>query len=50
MAAKGHKVFISEYEAPEDFECIWSKEVTNSMNTTKTYKPTEKLFTIKSNR
>ena len=50
MAAKGHKVFISEYEAPEDFECIWSKEVTNSMNTTKTYKQTEKLFTIKSNR
>jgi DNA adenine methylase len=40
------KIFISEYEAPTDFECVWEKELTNSMNTTKTYKPTEKLFTI----
>lgn len=42
----GHKVYISEYEAPSDFTCIWQKEVTNSMNTTKTYKAIEKLFTI----
>ena len=40
----GHEVFISEYNAPDDFECIWEMEVTNSMNTTKTYKPIEKLF------
>lgn len=44
MTKIGHTVFISEYNAPDDFECIWSKEVTNSMNTTKTYKPIEKLF------
>lgn len=44
---EGHKVYISEYQAPEDFICIWSKEVTNSMNTKTTYKPTEKLFTLK---
>lgn len=44
--AKQHTIFISEYEAPPDFICVWSKEVTNSMNTTKTYKPVEKLFTI----
>lgn len=44
MTRNGHSVFISEYNAPDDFECIWSKEVTNSMNTTKTYKPIEKLF------
>lgn len=44
MTKDGHKVFISEYNAPSDFTCIWSKEITNSMNTTKTYKPTEKLF------
>jgi len=25
---------------------IWQKEVTNAMNTTKTYKPIEKLFKI----
>jgi DNA adenine methylase len=44
--SKNNKIFISEYNAPEDFKCIWSKEVTNSMNTTLTYKPIEKLFTI----
>ena len=44
MSSVGHKVFISEYNAPSDFKCIWKKEVTNSMSATKTYKPTEKLF------
>ena len=44
---EGHQVFVSEYNAPEDFECIWEMEVTNSMNTTKTYKPTEKIFKYK---
>jgi len=46
MSKNGHKVFISEYQAPNDFKCVWEKEVTNSMNTSKTYKPTERLFTI----
>ena len=44
---EGHQVFISEYNAPEDFECIWEMEVTNAMNTTKTYRPIEKLFKYK---
>lgn len=44
MSIKGHTVFVSEYNAPDDFECVWQKETTNSMNTTKTYKPIEKLF------
>ena len=43
----GHEIFISEYDAPDDFKCIWQMEVTNSMNTTKTYKPIEKLFKYK---
>ena len=47
MNKKGHEVFISEYNAPNDFKCVWSKDITNSMNTTNTYKPTEKLFTLK---
>lgn len=42
---EGHDVFISEYTAPDDFVCIWQKEVTNAMNTIKTYRPIEKLFT-----
>jgi len=42
----GHSVFISEYDAPNDFTCVWEKEVTNSMNSTITYRPTERLYTI----
>lgn len=42
----GHDVYVSEYNAPDDFKCIWQKELTNSMNQSKTYKPIEKLFTI----
>lgn len=44
MSNAGHTVFVSEYNAPADFDVVWEKEVTNAMNTTKTYKPTEKLF------
>lgn len=44
----GYIVFISEYKAPCDFECVWQKQITNSMNTKNTYKPTEKLFVHKS--
>lgn len=29
---EGHKVFISEYNAPEDFECIWQQEVKSSLS------------------
>jgi DNA adenine methylase len=43
---EGHTIFISEYEAPEDFKCVWEKVITNSMGRTNTYKPTEKLFTL----
>jgi DNA adenine methylase len=42
---EGHKVFVSEYNSPKDFKCVWEKQVTNSMNQKKTHKPTERLFT-----
>ena len=29
--AEGHKVYISEYNAPEDFRCIWEKEIVSSL-------------------
>ena len=32
MSAKGHKVFISEYSAPDDFECVWHREVKSSLS------------------
>lgn len=47
MSLKGHKVYVSEYIAPSDFQCLWQKQITNSMNQTKTTKPVEKLFTYK---
>lgn len=39
-------VFISELEAPDDFECIWERQVTRSLNVDKSSqkKSTEKLF------
>lgn len=41
----GHKVFISEYNAPKDFKCIWEKEISQRMNNNaETSKTNEKLF------
>ena len=46
---EGHQVFISEYNAPDDFECIWQKEIVASGNgiTDKKLKATEKLFVFR---
>lgn len=40
-----NKVFVSEYEAPEDFKCIWSGDLSSNLHTTGSKKGTEKLFT-----
>lgn len=32
MVTHGHKVFISEYQAPDDFICIWQQEVKSSLS------------------
>ena len=42
-AKEGHKVFISEYKAPEGFECIWEKQIRNSISNQKT-SSVERLF------
>lgn len=44
--SKDNFVFISEYNAPDDFKCIWSKEVTTSLKVKEHENRTEKLFTI----
>lgn len=49
MSDRGHSVFISEYNAPNDFKCIWEGEIkTNfaSQRKSATHKATEKLFTL----
>ena len=33
LSSLGHDVFISEYNAPSDFECIWSKDAKSSLST-----------------
>lgn len=46
-AKQGHKVFISEYNAPSDFKCVYEHELNNTLNNTaKTTKAIEKLFTL----
>jgi DNA adenine methylase len=44
---EGHKVYISEYNAPDDFECIWEKKVNVSIRPNKTLQQTEKLFVLR---
>ncbi len=38
-----HTIFISEYNMPDDFECVWEQEIINNLNNKKA---TEKLFTL----
>lgn len=46
-----HTVYVSEYSAPADFECIWSKEVKSSLSANGkiggSKSSVEKLFTLK---
>ncbi len=44
-AKEGHQVFISEYNAPDDFVCIWQQELNVSVaKNGKHKKAIEKLF------
>jgi len=47
----GHTVFVSEYEAPENWECIWKKELNSSLSANGKIggnkKSIEKLFVLK---
>lgn len=45
--SKHHMVFISEQEAPDDFVCIWEKEVSRTIIPKAVPKSTEKLFVHK---
>lgn len=40
-------VLCSEYNAPEDFKCIWTKELTTTLDKNSRSKTVEKLFTYK---
>jgi len=32
IGKQGHTVFVSEYEAPNDFKCVWQKEAKSSLS------------------
>ncbi len=45
---EGHQVFISEYNAPDDFTCVWQRELNVSVSKNGKHKRAiEKLFTFK---
>jgi DNA adenine methylase len=47
-AKEGHTVFVSEYNAPDDFECLWQKEIVSSLTLNTGAKTSiEKLFRYK---
>lgn len=46
-AKEGHIVFVSEYNAPNDFKCVWSKTLTCDLAKSDKDR-TEKLFTLNS--
>lgn len=50
MDNKGHTVYVSEYHAPQDFACVWNKEIKSSLSANGVSGGSkisvEKLFTI----
>jgi DNA adenine methylase len=46
MKANGHTIFISEYQMPEDFKCVWQMDIKDTLSAKNTIVKTEKLFTL----
>ena len=49
MKSKGNIVFVSEYNAPEDFELVWQGEIKTNFSSTRksaTHNAVEKLFKV----
>ena len=42
---QGHRVFVSEYTAPSDWQCVWEKPVATTLSASAAKPATEKLFT-----
>ena len=42
--SKKNSVFISEQQAPDDFDIVWEKQVRRTVNTENDFKTTEKLY------
>lgn len=45
---EGHSIFVSEYEAPDDFIILWEREISSSLDlNTGNKKAKERLFSLK---
>lgn len=44
--SEGHSVFISEFAMPEDFTCIWERELSMGPKPSEKFLKKEKLFTL----
>ena len=44
MTTKGHTVYVSEYDMPSDFKCVWSKEIKSYMKPSRAIDCKERLF------
>lgn len=47
--SRNNIVLVSEYNAPEDFECIYEKSLTTTLDKNSRKKDTEKIFTLYKN-
>lgn len=47
IAETGHKIFVSEQQAPDGWRCVWEKPFTRTLDRNKQnqFQVTEKLFT-----
>lgn len=48
MSKQGHTLFVSEYNAPADFECVWSGKINSYMKAGRSEVAIEKLFKFSS--
>lgn len=49
MKSKGNSIFVSEYNAPDDFELVWQGEIKTNFSSQRkeaTHKAVEKLFKV----
>lgn len=44
MSKQGHTLFLSEYQAPDDFECVWEMKTKSYMKPSRAEQTIEKLF------
>jgi len=47
MVVEGHKVFVSEYNAPDDFVSVWSGNIKSYMKAGRSENVTEHLFVLR---